>query len=285
MILASYYEKYFAKHRPTSFDIDYIERMVLQKRGEKTKGMSGARFWFLDSFVVKTISSREISKMEKHIADYTEHIRRMKTKSLPTLMSPIYGMYKMRRKGIVLHFMVMKNVMGKLISEFRRKKQFDLKGIFDKSNKPYQLKSRNLCPQWNPSVRLPEQTKCEYPFVISKKDYDKLILAIQFDTQHLALNHRYDYSLVVGFSASSESNRERGTWQIPLVKPHPMEPSARSIRVGIVDYTSSWNVWRKLEGFILNWNPYTSYAKRASVSPESYRKRFIRFMKIAMQPK
>lgn len=284
MIIASYYENYFNRNRPKNFDVDFIERTVILQRGTKTKGMSGSRFWFIDNFVVKTISSREISKMEKHVVEYTKHILYMKKKGLPTLMNIIYGMYKIRKKGVVLNVMVMNNIMGKLIPKYNKLKQFDLKGIFDKSNKSDHLKSRNLCPQWNPSVRFPEQKKCKYPFIISEKDYNSLIQTIQFDTHHLALHHRYDYSLVVGFSTSGDYKQAGGVRQIPLVKPHPMEPSAKSILVGIVDYMGTWTTWRKIEGFILNWNPYTSYAKRASVSPASYRKRFIRFMKIAMKP-
>lgn len=282
MIISSYYETELVKLRDRSYSASDIEGIVMSDPGQRaTGGKTGALFWFTQKFVIKSISAKDIKHMSTYVKDYVQYLTEMKRKRTRSLIGEIYAIYRFQKNNKFLDVMVMRNILGHIHNYSRI---FDLKGSKRKTSHNMNLKSRNLCPHWNPSIRSPEMKTCKHPFVISKKDYDSLIRTIESDSKHLATSKRFDYSLIVALADSNIDDTPKSIRQIRLSEPHPIRPEAKYLITGIVDYIRKYDNIAHLKCVAKSWNPYTSYARNSCIAPVPYQRRFMRFLKIAFQP-
>tara|TARA_A100001015_G_scaffold283526_1_gene348910 strand:+ start:1343 stop:2236 length:894 start_codon:yes stop_codon:yes gene_type:complete len=285
-VIESHFEPFLYKLRPKTYNHETIQDLLNKaEKGKTGDGKSKSLFWSDKKYIVKTMTPYEYTHFQTTAESYVKHILESKEN---TLLNIIYAVYDIRvRNRNTLRVIVTNNILNP-INNPEKSYKFDLKGAIKgrlvNTNEPptKTRKDRNLCPFWHPAKW--RSIDCSYPFIISKTDYDKLMVKLDNDSTFLRKSSIMDYSLFVVFSNSKKKIDQPGLYSIKLKQPHPLQPRAKMVVMGMIDILTSWSWYRTSASIIQNkGHIFSSRRDQSQVAPYAYKLRFMRFFKTAFK--
>ena len=271
--VCAYFAREFAKLRASMLDCHSssagaVESKVVDREAaflaslsecipfEAKGGKSGSAFYKTkdDRFILKQMSRFEMQSLQSFGPDYFTFKSGVRSSGDPSLLATIVGVFKIGFKGtsffndraLKIDLLVMENLFyGKGINE-----SYDLKGsirnrlVADSCSSNLVLLDENLLRE-----------ACDRPLYIKNGCKQRLLAAIERDTQFLQDHSIMDYSLLVG------------------------KTNDGALVLGIIDYIRSFTWDKKIETLVKTTGSWITGSKEEGktptiISPYLYRQRF-----------
>jgi 23S rRNA U2552 (ribose-2'-O)-methylase RlmE/FtsJ len=277
-----------------------VNRDSVFKAGE-SQGKSGSFFFFSHDkkFIIKTMTSSDLSTFKKLFKSYFEGVSTRRT----SLLARIYGIYTIKMEEVEpVHLILMGNSKQSIDKNIVN--IFDLKGSFinrevnAKGLKPTAtLKDLNLleiCKNTNLLLFRPEDQKVildnlERDVALLRKknimDYS-LLLAVENNPEYHALiqggtliQHKLTLVTSDGTSQIREEDVEAMRRRIACMPYKFLSKGGRYIyHVSIIDYLQDFNLDKKLENAIKTVINKPD-AQISAIDPQPYANRYLKFMR------
>ncbi|CAD8111637.1 unnamed protein product [Paramecium sonneborni] len=265
-----------------SFDLIANQNQIKQFKGPDG-GKGGAFFFFSydNKLIIKTLSDQELLVIKKNLLKYFLHIQENET-----IISPIYGIYKLTRQNVQepINVVVMRNVM-QIPSEFKIR-TYDIKGseharqVIKKNQNLNEFELQKVTlkdidfQKFEKKLHIPDQYRnrlknclindATFFGHIKLMDYSLLIVKMDWYTYSQKYPHIKESDIPNYFSSD--------LYCIPST-----DASQRGIyyHIAIIDYLQEWNASKIIE-------KHTKKAIHANIAldtsaqnPEDYANRFI----------
>ena len=228
---------------------------------ENTGGKSKATFYKTsdEKFIIKNVSEYEFNMFLDNGLEYFQYMSGYLFHKIPSVLAKILGAYKIitkqKNKEVKYHLIVMENLYYGMISTNNNTFNSPESNI-----KVYDLKGSNINRYINKSKRKPGQVLLDTNFLVDfNRDpvfldsniYDRLKLALNYDTNYLKKSGVVDYSLLILFNDNNnDKNQDEKSknYDFDYINNIGLESeNQRLIKLGIIDYIRKYTWDKKME--------------------------------------
>ncbi|CAD8195769.1 unnamed protein product [Paramecium octaurelia] len=265
-----------------SFDLVANQDQIKQFKGPDG-GKGGAFFFFThdNKLIIKTLSDQELTVIRKNLIPYFFHISEN-----DTVISPIYGIYKLFRQNVQesINVVVMRNAMQ--IPSMYRVRTYDIKGsehsrqVLKKNAKYNDAELRKI------TLKDIDFQNLEQQLHIPQQYRERLRTCLVNDAHFFGKIKLMDYSLLIikmDWYTYSQNNPHIREEEIPnyfssdLLCIPSINATENGIyyHIAIIDYLQEWNAQKIIEKHTKKAIHVNIALDTSAQNPDDYSKRFI----------
>ncbi|CAD8202343.1 unnamed protein product [Paramecium octaurelia] len=265
-----------------SFDLIANQDQIKQFKGPDG-GKGGAFFFFThdNKLIIKTLSDQELAVIRKNLIPYFLHLSENET-----VISPIYGIYKLFRQNVEesINVVVMRNAMQ--IPSMYRVRTYDIKGsehsrqVLKKNKKTNDIELKKI------TLKDIDFQNLEQQLHIPQQYRERLRKCLINDANFFSKIKLMDYSLLIikmDWYSYSQNNPHIKEADIPnyfssdLLCIPCINAVERGIyyHIAIIDYLQEWNAQKIIEKHTKKAIHVNIALDTSAQNPDDYAKRFI----------